>query len=55
LAIKHMSKTPPRSTRPDDPKLREPVLLLAEWCPSDPKFGAINSTSLSSTPTSPLF
>ena len=27
--------------RPDDEKLRELILLIAEWCQADPKFGVM--------------
>jgi hypothetical protein len=32
--------------RPDDEKLRELILLIAEWCQADPKFGAIKLNKL---------
>lgn len=32
--------------RPNDEKLRELILLIAEWCQSDPKFGAIKLNKL---------
>ncbi len=31
---------------PDNEKLRELILLIAEWCQSDPKFGAIKLNKL---------
>jgi hypothetical protein len=32
--------------RPDDEKIRELILLIAEWCQADPKFGAIKLNKL---------
>jgi len=31
---------------PNDDKLRELILLIAEWCQADPKFGAIKLNKL---------
>ena len=43
MATKQTSR---HSIRPDDAKLRELILLLAEWCQQDPKFGAIKLNKL---------
>ncbi len=39
-------KTSRHTIRPDDDKLRELILLIAEWCQADPKFGAIKLNKL---------
>lgn len=39
-------QTSPHRIRPDDAKLRELILLLADWCQADPKFGAIKLNKL---------
>jgi hypothetical protein len=38
--------TPRHRIRPNDEKLRELILLIAEWCQADPKFGAIKLNKL---------
>jgi hypothetical protein len=39
-------ETPKHKIHPDDAKLRELILLIAEWCQADPKFGAIKLNKL---------
>jgi hypothetical protein len=36
----------PDTTRPDDEKLRQMILLISEWSQADPKFGAIKLNKL---------
>ena len=43
MALHHTTK---HTIRPNDEKLRELILLIAEWCQSDPKFGAIKLNKL---------
>jgi hypothetical protein len=38
--------TPTHRIRPNDEKLRELILLFAEWCQTDPRFGAIKLNKL---------
>jgi hypothetical protein len=38
--------TPRHRHRPNDEKLQELILLIAEWCQADPKFGAIKLNKL---------
>lgn len=43
MALHHTTK---HTIRPNDEKLRELILLIAEWCQADPKFGAIKLNKL---------
>jgi hypothetical protein len=42
----HQKRVSKRAILPNDNKLRELILLIAEWCQADPKFGAIKLNKL---------
>lgn len=46
MATNLKNRTARRAIAPNDQKLKELILLLAEWCQADPKFGAIKLNKL---------